>query len=173
MNRKNILGVALAGALAMSATVMASVTFDAATGTGFVGKGDVQTAFGWNNAQAQAKIPYISFAADESQTRQQECLTEGQPPQIFTGYRHGLRTLNKNLSYDARMHQQIDGIFLTGYAGGESEWSDWSEWVGPNGETFGNACPDGSHPAHEPILGPIVAEGLFVIYNGVSVKIWP
>jgi len=27
---------------------VAAVTFDASNGTGFVGKGDVQLAFGWN-----------------------------------------------------------------------------------------------------------------------------
>ena len=33
---------------------MAAVTFDPSTGTGFVGKGDVQLAFGWNNPQIQS-----------------------------------------------------------------------------------------------------------------------
>ena len=34
--------------------IFASVTFDSSTGTGFVGKGDVQLALGLNNAQMQA-----------------------------------------------------------------------------------------------------------------------
>jgi hypothetical protein len=34
-----------AGLMALATPAMASVTFDPATGTGFVGKGDVQTLF--------------------------------------------------------------------------------------------------------------------------------
>lgn len=44
--------VALAAAT-LATVAIAAVTFDPVTGTGFVGKGDVQTAFGWNNQQLQ------------------------------------------------------------------------------------------------------------------------
>jgi opacity protein-like surface antigen len=43
-------GIALA---TISTAAVAAVTFDPATGTGFVGKGDIQLAFGWNNKAAQ------------------------------------------------------------------------------------------------------------------------
>jgi hypothetical protein len=39
----------------------AAVSVDAATGSGFVGKGDVQLAFGYNNAQLQAAATAINF----------------------------------------------------------------------------------------------------------------
>jgi hypothetical protein len=38
--------VAIAAAMAVPAAAHASVSFDAVSGIGFVGKGDVQTAFG-------------------------------------------------------------------------------------------------------------------------------
>ena len=49
-------------AMALATTAQAAVTFDPETGTGFVGKGDVQVAFGWNNAQFQANATGLSFA---------------------------------------------------------------------------------------------------------------
>jgi hypothetical protein len=48
----------LATMLVVTLTVpaLAAVTFDPATGTGFVGKGDVQTPFNLNNAQLQSAL---------------------------------------------------------------------------------------------------------------------
>jgi len=48
--------------LALAATpVLASVTFDLNTGKGFVGKGDIQDGFGWNNAQLQNNASGVTF----------------------------------------------------------------------------------------------------------------
>jgi hypothetical protein len=44
-----------------AAAAFAAVTFDPATGTGFVGKGDVQTVFGWNNKALQDNADYVDF----------------------------------------------------------------------------------------------------------------
>lgn len=38
-----------------------AVTFDPATGLGFVGKGDVQLVFGWNNKQLQDNAALVDF----------------------------------------------------------------------------------------------------------------
>lgn len=70
MNKKILSGVAattFAAALALATPASAAVTFDPGTGTGFVGKGDVQLAFNWNNSQLQTRAPGVSFAA-ESET---------------------------------------------------------------------------------------------------------
>jgi hypothetical protein len=56
--------VAVLGTLVLATVARAEVGFDVVTGTGFVGKGDVQEAFsalGWNNADVQANAPFISF----------------------------------------------------------------------------------------------------------------
>ncbi|ALC89376.1 hypothetical protein AM500_05950 [Bacillus sp. FJAT-18017] len=61
---KKLLSGLAAGTLAMgimAGSVFASVTFDASTGTGFVGKGDVQTVLGWNNSQLQAGAGGLKF----------------------------------------------------------------------------------------------------------------
>ncbi|MEV7181816.1 hypothetical protein, partial [Kitasatospora sp. NPDC093679] len=58
LRSKLIGGVATSvAAIALGATpASAAAGFDAATGTGFVGKGDVQTALGYNNAALQKAV---------------------------------------------------------------------------------------------------------------------
>lgn len=45
-----------------AASAAASVTFDPSTGTGFVGKGDLQTPWGWNNQKMQIEALNITFS---------------------------------------------------------------------------------------------------------------
>jgi hypothetical protein len=45
-----------------------AVTFDASNGTGFVGKGDVQLAFNWNNRQLQDNATQVSFEYHSTNT---------------------------------------------------------------------------------------------------------
>src|SRR5688572_20585347 len=45
----------------LSIIAFAAVTFDPATGAGFVGKGDVQLALGLNNAQVQNANPQFKY----------------------------------------------------------------------------------------------------------------
>jgi hypothetical protein len=55
INRRHLIALVLACVLAGTTAVLALVTFDPDTG-GFAGKGDVQTVFGWNNAQLQTAV---------------------------------------------------------------------------------------------------------------------
>jgi hypothetical protein len=95
------------------------VYFDQATGTGFVGKGDVQTAFGWNNATLQKNGRDVWFSMESSDTYSATCTwitgegTRGEKTHDVTIPRH--TTLNSAIEYDARTHKQIDGYFLTGF----------------------------------------------------------
>ena len=67
MKRKLSLIVALAALAALTVVSVSSavVNYDPATG-GFVGKGDVQTALGLNNAQIQAAAASLEFAYSDS-----------------------------------------------------------------------------------------------------------
>jgi len=58
---KKLLLAAAAATAFVSTAAWAIVTFDPDTGYGFVGKGDVQTPFGWNNAAAQREARNVSF----------------------------------------------------------------------------------------------------------------
>jgi hypothetical protein len=59
------MGLALVAMFVAAGAVFAAVTFDPATGTGFVGKGDVQLAFNLNNKQLQQNASKVSFTYEE------------------------------------------------------------------------------------------------------------
>jgi hypothetical protein len=61
------------GSLLAANTATAAVTFDAATGTGFVGKGDVQVPFGWSDATLQSNAAAVTFRYDRVDTHTVTC----------------------------------------------------------------------------------------------------
>ena len=178
MNRKSILAFALAGAMATTAAVLATVEFDAATGIGFVGKGDLQSAdaFKWNDEEAQANIPYVTYSVEAVHTEKQGCY-DSEPPTNPVAYRHHSQTGIGELLSEPRRNRldHITGVDLNGYAGSGIVYGDFDDPVGDNGETEGNACPGfpANHPAHEWIDEGTVITGLFATFNGTTVKIWP
>lgn len=109
----------VSAALLLASPLAAGVTFDPTTGTGFVGKGDVQSAFGWNNAQLQANAAGIGFVYDETVTYNAVCgwgtAESGGVPTRFTRFRNRRAVVISSLSYSPRIHQQIDGFFLQGF----------------------------------------------------------
>jgi hypothetical protein len=62
-------------AVAAASPTNALVTFDPSTGTGWVGKGDVQLAYGWNNAKG------VSFSYEAGSTTTWTCTREWETPQ--------------------------------------------------------------------------------------------
>ncbi|MEU6275084.1 hypothetical protein ABZ871_22105 [Streptomyces populi] len=61
-------GVAASAAIALGATSASAIEYDPATGAGFVGKGAVQTALGYNNAALQKAVDAKSlvFTAEQA-----------------------------------------------------------------------------------------------------------
>lgn len=59
--------------LLFAVSLFAAVTFDPATGTGFVGKGDVQLAYGWNNKQLQDNATAVTFSYNSTETYAAVC----------------------------------------------------------------------------------------------------
>jgi len=55
------MGLALVAMFVAAGAVFAAVTYDPATGVGFVGKGDVQLAFNLNNKQLQQNASKVTF----------------------------------------------------------------------------------------------------------------
>lgn len=116
-----VTAVALAVALAMVLQVSAAVTFDPETGTGFVGKGDVQVAFDWNNAKIQENAKKVTFTYDQIDTYEATCEwvtgvgTRGSRTHTLSLTRS--KEVQSNISYDARMvkgQKQITGYTLNG-----------------------------------------------------------
>jgi hypothetical protein len=168
--------IALAAALfAVTAFANASVSFDPVTGTGFVGKGDVQLAFGWNNAQLQANAAGLGFSYQVRQDYVAVCTWttgEGHNGEKTHNVSHTLKyDAGSTINYDARTRNQITGFFLTGYPTGSSEVSVGTE------PRVGDPCPgnegtDGTWSSVTPVGGGV--DGLFVSYGGVEVRLpWP
>ena len=114
--------VAAAGAgvvLLFAGPAAGAVTFDPATGSGFVGKGDVQLAFGWNNAALQRNAAGVAFSSRSVDTYAATCEwitgagTRGQKTHEVVQSRS--TSVSSEISYDARVRTQITGFTLTGF----------------------------------------------------------
>lgn len=114
-----VFAAAAAAAVLTARPALATVTFDPATGTGFVGKGDVQTAFDWNNQQLQSKAAGVTLAYDTTTHYSATCEwvtgagTKGQKTHDITLSRHS--GVNSTVAYDARVKTQITGVTLKGF----------------------------------------------------------
>lgn len=122
--KKIITGI-LAGilTLAMTTVAFAAVTFDASTGEGFVGKGDVQTVLGLNNAQMQAQAGDLKFnykvIESYSITLEKE-VEVGKDKEIktITKYRDISQQVKGKVEYESRTNKrQVTGFNLEGFDG--------------------------------------------------------
>jgi hypothetical protein len=106
-------------ALVLSAgSALAAVTFDPATGTGFVGKGDVQTVYSWNNAALQANHTAVKFRVNSTtvEAYSWEC-TNTKNEKIQPRANVTTSTVQGLLSSTARERNQITGFNITGFNG--------------------------------------------------------
>jgi hypothetical protein len=119
---KVLIGVAIC--LAVAGIVFASVTLDPTSGTGFVGKGDVQTALGLNNAQMQAQAESLTFAYVTTDTYEVvNAWATGNPdnPVSLNSHTETVTTVigvNSTVAYDPRKvngQKQFTGFNLTGF----------------------------------------------------------
>ncbi|RZK67911.1 MAG: PAS domain-containing sensor histidine kinase, partial [Pedobacter sp.] len=99
------------------------VTYNPETGVGFVSKGDVQLAFGWNNAALQKNAGGVTFTYNVTESYSVECewetVTGG--PKSKTVY-HEITVpkhvnITSAIAADARMRNQITGFNLTDLQG--------------------------------------------------------
>lgn len=116
-----------------------AVTFEVATGEGFVGKGNVQATYGWNNALLQTCAPIdepncVEFRAQtETETTWQCRNSNNQNIQERTR----ITTVSgvfDDTSREPRNQNQVTGFILVGYNGDAT-----SEAEGPPLES----CPSG------------------------------
>lgn len=143
----------------------AAVTFDPATGTGFVGKGDVQTALVYNNKQLQDNAGSLEFAAvSETVTERTWICTNSNNQSTQERERTTTTTTTGVVSAVARERNQITGFNLTGYSGTPAESSTTE---GP----AVNSCPGGpwslTTPAGDPVL---VSSSSSLTVNGVPLN---
>jgi hypothetical protein len=135
-------------ALATVGLAAAAVTFDATTGTGFVGKGDVQLVFGWNNKALQDSAASVQFRANSvTVTEVSWICTNSNNENTQERERTTTTSLAGVVSSIARERNQITGFNLTGYSGTPTSSST------TEGNQL-NSCPSGpwslTTPAGDP-----------------------
>jgi hypothetical protein len=144
----------LAGALAGGSVAGADVYFDAETGTGSVGKGDVQSVFDWNDHELQDGYELLAFRYDGTQERTQSWVcTNANNGKTQERHRTTTTTSTGDLSWDARTnsHDKVTGFELTGYAADAVTESTGSE--GPAVDS----CPSGPWSLTTPAGDPVVS----------------
>jgi hypothetical protein len=156
MNNKWLAGLAFLG---ITSSAIAAVTIDD-DGKGFVGKGDVQLAFEWNNAQLQANAESLEFSVSAVSEVSWTC-TNASNDNVQV--RERTTTTAGLVSSVARRQNQTTGFNLTGFAEGATTSSE-----GPPL----NSCPSGPWSLTIPAGDPVLVEGggLVVCLNGSDCK---
>jgi hypothetical protein len=122
MNKLTRTTVGIAVLLAVASIAYAAVTFDPTTGTGFAGKGDVQTVLGLNNAQIQAQAPSLVFtyvSTDTYEVVNAWATGNADNPVSLNSHTETVTTtvgVNAAVVYDSRKNSQgqVTGFNLTG-----------------------------------------------------------
>jgi opacity protein-like surface antigen len=165
MRKLTLLLVAIAATVALSATAaFAAATFNPATGEGFVGKGDVQTAFNLNNKQLQEQAQNVSFSFVSVTEQTWVCTNTNNENTQERARTTESQGLFEKVTRDNK--KQVTGFLLTGFDGDP-------QVIGTDGPPV-NSCPSGpwtlTQPAGDPV--PVPEEsGLFATLNGVTVQI--
>ncbi|MBT2683360.1 hypothetical protein [Bacillus sp. ISL-37] len=145
---KKVLTGLAAGALAMgifASSSLAAVTYDSSAGTGFVGKGDVQQALGWNNAQLQKEANNLVFTYETVNTYAVTVTwttgegTKGEKTHILEYKRTS--EVTSSLDSSARKANQFTGFILNGVKDTTVQGAvpaDGEEFPGNSGHTVTN-----------------------------------
>jgi hypothetical protein len=158
---KGIIGVAACAVAAVTAYAAVIVNED---GSGFVGKGDVQLAFDWNNSMLQKNAGTVQFRYSEKLKTTWVCLHEVggvKNPQTLEHSKQRITNVNSKVAYDTRNNKQgaITGFTLTGWGAAQ----DSSEGNQPG------TCPTGQELKEDSIVTEeLSAEAFEVKADGYS-----
>jgi hypothetical protein len=163
--RKFTIALILIALVFVATAVSASVTFDAETGTGFVGKGDVQLIYGWNNQALQANAGDVQFQAMTSVESERSWIcTNSNNENTQERERTTTTTTAGVVASIARMKNQVTGFILAGYSGAPVVT------LTTDGPML-NSCPSGPWSLTTPAGDPVVissSSSLAVSTNGVD-----
>jgi len=138
-----------------------------------VGKSDVRTAFGWNNAQLQANIGSVTFTYISKETY--DVTMEWTIDQSNAVTRQITKTkstaVNSEVLFNSHNHKQAVGIFLTGF-GATTVTVDEMPVFGVLDAAGGLGNPN---PTDNEVIAVTLISytgGLYATYNGVSVLLY-
>jgi len=151
-----------------TAVASASVSFDPVSGTGFIGKGDVQLVYGWNNKQLQDNASSLTFSLQAQEQYKYDCtftveVGRDKVREPRTQNRGKDTSLNASVQFDARTQKQITGFILTGLGADTT--------TGGEVPVDGGSCPGGQFNDGAISNVELVSStgGLFVNFGGNSV----
>lgn len=149
---------------AVSAPALALWTIDGANG--FVGKGDVQLALGWNNKALQLGAESVRFTVESTTVTEVSWFcTNSNNQNTQERARTTTTSIQGVVSSVARERNQITGFNLTGYQG--TPTSTGSTFEGPPV----NSCPSGPWSLTTSAGAPEIVEdlnGTKLFANGVE-----
>ena len=129
---------------------------------GYVGKGDIQTLFGWNNKQLQNNAAGITFTYEEVGSYTLVCSRlhpqQGYQEQTFPNKVSGIEA---DVDYELKKVQQVSGFLLIEFKGDPIVSGDGCPAAWPN---------EVSRTLNEGAGSPA---GLYVHHNGISHYLWP
>jgi hypothetical protein len=167
MKTKLFVSVLVLVALLFATTAaFAAVTFDPATGTGFVGKGDVQLVYEWNNKALQDNADSVKFRASSEVVTEVSWVCTKDNGNTNERARTTTTTIEGVVSSVARERNQITGFILNGYSGTVEETEE------TDGPAL-NSCPDKwelTTPAGDPEVVSSTGGGLEVSIDSVNWK---
>jgi hypothetical protein len=164
MTRKFMVIGLFAFLFAFSTTAFADVTFNSQSGMGFVGKGDVQSAFGWNNAELQQNYTNVTFTFMTEVTYSATCTSgTGQETVQITDQIEA--DVTRYVDFTARMRKQVTGFILIGYM---------AIVLGENTPILNAPCTANGSPGvwTDVDIVNTTEIGLFVNYGGSSVQLY-
>jgi hypothetical protein len=160
--KKSLLAVVSAVGLAMAGSAFSAANIDD-EGVGFVGKGDVQVIYGWNNQALQANAETVEFRVNsEVVTEVSWICTNSNNENTQERERTTTTTTQGVLDSVARLKNQITGFNLNGFVG-----SAITGTVTEGNQL--NSCPSGPWSLTTPAGDPEVissAGGLQVSIDG-------
>jgi len=152
------LALLLGALLATAGSAVAAVAFDPATGTGYVGKADVQAAFGWKDQTFQANAKKVRFHAVHVTSWTWDCLIGGESV-TFVGDVQSSRAVELEALGTAvgRTVRAVTGFDLAGFGD-----------ASPAPESDPTGCPSGD-PAN---VSSGSSDVLYADFRGQSEPIW-
>lgn len=159
--------VFVAVAALLTTTAFAS-TFDQYSGTGFVGKGEVQSVFRWNNFATQQEANNVLFSYNSSRSYDVTIEFDTGNPASPHGTTHLVVNQNQETSVtgsvDTRKNGQYSGWNLTGLGPTVS---------GDPLPSVGDACPNGDLATCHVTAVTLISStgGLFVTWRGNTVQL--
>jgi hypothetical protein len=154
----------------LTAATYMSVSFNVTTGAGWVGKGDVQMAYGWANKAMQQNHTAVTFEYEQSTNYSWVC--EWTTGEGTRGEQTHTKDMSETFSVGGvigntdRKTGQWTGWFLNGYTSGGPGNSGEGFTPDCNGNSTGNGASGEKTVVEGSLTSTVTGGGLYANFNG-------